>query len=139
MIISNILKKIVTILKNLFWNQRNCEYKKTLYPPPPPPPPMVAQLNVNGKIIVNPKEIATNLNYFLVNIGPSTESNILKAVNINPAKFMKDRQQFNFIIAHISEEEVLRIINTLVNKTTGSNSIPNRLTRCTRIPLWTIL
>ena len=29
--------------------------------------------NVNGKTIVNPKEIATNLNDFFVNIGSSTE------------------------------------------------------------------
>ena len=37
---------------------------------------------------------------------------------------MKDRQQFNFTIVHISEEEVLGIINVLENKTTGPNSIP---------------
>ena len=40
---------------------------------------------------------------------------------------MKDRQQFNFIIAHMSEEEVLGIVNALENRTTGSNSIPVKL------------
>ena len=85
------------------------------------------QLNVNGKTVVNPKEITSNLNNFFVNIGPSTESNIPKVGNINPAKFMKDRQQFNFIIAHISEEEVLGIINALENKSTGPTSIPTKL------------
>ena len=40
---------------------------------------------------------------------------------------MKDRQQFNFITAHISEEEVLGIINALENKTTGPDSIPIKL------------
>ena len=90
----------------------------------------MSQLNVNGKTVVNPKEIASNLNNFFVNIGPSTESNIPKVVNINPAKFMKDRQQFNFIIAHIyisEEEEVLGIINALENKSTGPTSIPTKL------------
>ena len=82
-IMSNILKITVTILKKS---------------------PKVSQLNVNGKTVVNPKEIASNRNNFFVNIGPSTESNIPKVGNINPAKFMKDRQQFHFIIAHISEE-----------------------------------
>ena len=87
----------------------------------------MSQLNVNGKTVVNPKEIASNLNNFFVNIEPSTESNIPKVGNINPAKFMKDRQQFNFIIAHISEEEVLGIINALENKSTGPTSIPTKL------------
>ena len=89
--------------------------------------PKVFQLNVNGKTVVNLKEIASNLNNFFVNIGPSTESNIPKVGNIYPAKFMKDRQQFNFIIAHISEEEVLGIINALENKSTGPTSIPTKL------------
>ena len=71
----------------------------------------MTQLNVNGKTIVNPKEIATNLNDFFVNIGPSTELNIPKAVNINPKIFLKDRQEVNILIAHISEEEVIGIIN----------------------------
>ena len=88
--------------------------------------PKVSRLNVNCKTVVNPKEIASNLNNFFVNIGPSTESNIPKVGNINPAKFMKGRQQFNFIIVHISEE-VLGIINALENKSTGPTSIPTKL------------
>ena len=87
--------------------------------------PKLTQLNVNGKTIVNPKEIATNLNAFFVNIGPITELNIPKAVNINPKIFLKDRQEVNFLIAHISEEEVIGIINALENKTSGSTSIPS--------------
>ena len=87
----------------------------------------MTQLNVNGKTIVNPKEIATNLNDFFVNIGPSTELNILKAVNINPKIFLKDMQEVNFLIAHISEEEVIGIINALENKTSGPTSIPIKM------------
>ena len=87
----------------------------------------MTQLNVNGKTIVHPKEIATNLNDFFVNIGPSTELNIPKAVNINPKIFLKDRQEVNFLIAHISEEEVIGIINALENKTSGPTSIPIKM------------
>ena len=55
-IISNILKKIVTILIKKIWSgiREIVNIKNTISP-------MVAQLNVGGKIIVNPKEIATNL------------------------------------------------------------------------------
>ena len=87
----------------------------------------MTQLNINGKTIVNPKEIATNLNDIFVNIGPSTELNIPKSVNINPKIFLKDRQEVNFLIAHISEEEVIGIINALENKTSGPTSIPIKM------------
>ena len=40
---------------------------------------------------------------------------------------MKERQQLNIIIAHISEEEVLGFINALENKSTGPNSIHIKL------------
>ena len=86
----------------------------------------LTQLNVNGKTIGNPKEITTNLNDFFVNIGPSTELNIPKAVNINPKIFLKDRQEVNFLIARISEE-VIGIINALENKTSGPTSIPIKM------------
>ena len=90
-IMPNILKITVTILKNTGLESEKLNLKNTTSP-------KVSQLNVNGKTVVNPKEIASNLNNFFVNIGPSTESNIPKVGNINPAKFMKDRQQFNSYI-----------------------------------------
>ena len=52
---------------------------------------------------------------------------------------MKDRQQFNFTIVHISEEEVLGIINVLENKTTGPNSIPIMIPDLIIIPLCRII
>ena len=64
---------------------------------------------------------------FFVNIGPSTELNILKAVNIYPKIFLEDRQEVNFLIAHISEEEVIGIINALENKPSGPTSIPIKM------------
>ena len=50
-----------------------------------------------------------------------------KVPNIIPEKFLKNRNQFNFIIAHTSNEEVLEIINSLTNKSTGPSSIPLNL------------
>ena len=46
---------------------------------------------------------------------------------IKPEKYLKNRNQLNFLIAHISNEEVLDIINQLENKSTGPQSIPIEL------------
>ena len=62
-----------------------------------------------------------------MNIGPNTEKEIPKVQNISPTKFLKERNQFNFLIAHISNEEVLDIINSLSNKATGPYSVPLKL------------
>ena len=50
-----------------------------------------------------------------------------KSPNILPSKFLKNRNQINFVIAHISNEEILDIINPLENKATGPFSIPVKL------------
>ena len=56
---------------------------------------------------------------------------------------MKNRNQLNFLIAHISNEEVLGIINKLENKSTGPQSIPIKLLKLIPdlilIPLCTII
>ena len=44
-----------------------------------------------------------------------------------PEKYLKNRNQLNFLIAHISNEDVLDIINQLENKSTGPQSIPIKL------------
>ena len=84
------------------------------------------QLNIGGKIIDNNNEIATNFNSFFVNVGPSTEKSIPK-VPIVPSKFLKNQNQVNFVIAHVSNEEILEIINSLENKSTGPYSIPLKM------------
>ena len=61
-----------------------------------------AQLKVNGQIIDNEKEIATNFNNFFVNVGPSTEDSIPKLPGLSPTRFLKNRNLTNLIIAHIS-------------------------------------
>ena len=41
--------------------------------------------------------------------------------------YLKNRNEFDLIIAHISEEKILDIINKLSNKSVGPASIPLRL------------
>ena len=84
--------------------------------------PKPAQLNIEGKIIVNHKEIATNLNIFFTNIGPNSEANLPKVKNISPGKFLRNRNHLNIIIAQVSEE-VLSFIKSLENKSIGPSSI----------------
>ena len=67
------------------------------------------------------------LNHFFVNVGPNTEKSIPVNPKIKPENFLKDRNQLNFLIAHISHEEGLDIIHQLENKSTGPQSIPIKL------------
>ena len=87
----------------------------------------ISQLNVNGKIVDNPAEIAEKLNKFFVNVGPETERKVPKVPHASPLNYLKNRNQFEMVIAHISQEEVLAIVNSLPNKSTGPSSIPLRL------------
>ena len=89
--------------------------------------PQIAQLKINGRTIDMPKQVVNEVNNFFVNVGPNTEKEVPKVPNIAPEKFLKNRNQFNFIIAHIFNEEVLEIINSLTNKSTGPSSIPLNL------------
>ena len=57
---------------------------------------------------------------FFANVGPNTENTIPKYISII---FIKNRNQVNFIIAHIANKEILDIINSLENKSTGPSSI----------------
>ena len=76
----------------------------------------ISQLNVNGKIVDDPVSITNNFNTFFANVGPETEKSVPKVPNMSPTKFLKNRNQFNLIIAHISEQEILDIIRALSNK-----------------------
>ena len=46
---------------------------------------------------------------------------------LSPSHYFKNRNQINFVIAHISNEEILDIIDSLDNKSTGPSSIPLKL------------
>ena len=86
-----------------------------------------SHLSITGKIRDNDKEIANNFNNFFVNVGPSTEDSIPKVPNISPAKFLRNRNQIDFVIAHVSNKEILDVIKSLENKSIGPSSIPLRL------------
>ena len=89
----------------------------------------VTQLSSNGRMIDDPKCIANKLNNFFVNVGPTTEITIPKIPpdKISPKSYMKARNNFVFIIAYISTEEILEIINHLETKSSGPASIPIKL------------
>ena len=87
----------------------------------------ISHLNINGSIITDPDEITNKFNNFFVNVGPNTEKGVPKVPNMTPAKFLRNRNQMNMIIAHISEEEILKIIESLPNKSTGPASIPLKM------------
>ena len=85
------------------------------------------KLTINNRVIDVHKQVANEVNNFFVNVGPNTEKSVPKVPNIPPENFLKNRNQFNLTISHISNEEVLKIINSLSNKTTGPTSIPLNL------------
>ena len=85
--------------------------------------PKITQLNIDGKIIENPKAVANQLNNFFVNVGPITESSIPRSEYISPLKFLKQRNQLDFFLAHVSHNKVIETIN----KFTGPASIPVKL------------
>ena len=87
----------------------------------------ISQLNLRGKIIDDPSEITNSFNNFFASVGPETEKSVPKIPNMSPSSYLKNRNQFDMIIAHISEDEILDIINSLSNKSTGPASIPLRL------------
>ena len=89
--------------------------------------PQISQLKVNNKTLNDQKDIAQELNNFFVNVGPNVEKEIPKNSTIKPKNFLKSRNQVNFLIAHVSNEEILEIIKELDNKSVGPNSIPVKL------------
>ena len=85
------------------------------------------QLTIGGKVIDDDKVLANNFNRFFVGVGPTTENSIPKVPNVSPSKSLKNRNQINFVIAHISNKEILAILNSLENKSAGPYSIPLKM------------
>ena len=78
-------------------------------------------------MVEEPKEVANHVNDFFVNVGPELEKNIPKVNHITANRYLKNRNQINFAITHISNEEVMELIQSLPNKGTGPASIPLRM------------
>ena len=89
--------------------------------------PSISQIKVKDKTIDNPTKVVKAFNNFFVNVGPNTEKNIPINPKIKPEHYLKNRNQLNFLIDHICNEEVLDIINQLENRSTGPQSIPIKL------------
>ena len=87
----------------------------------------IRELKINETLIDNPNEIVESLNDFFVNIGSNTDKCIPRNPVIQPEMYLKNKNQFDFIISDISNEEVLEIINNLESKSTGPQSIPVNL------------
>ena len=87
----------------------------------------ISQLKVGGRVIDDPVSITNNINNFFASVGPETEKSVPKVPKMSAQMYLKNRNQFDFIIAHISEEEILNIIKSLPNKGTGPASIPLKL------------
>ena len=87
----------------------------------------ITQLKINKTIINNSKKIVEEVNNYFVNVGPKTERSITRNPVTKLNIYLENRNQVNFLIAHISNDEVLIIIKTLENKSTGPQSIPIKL------------
>ena len=55
---------------------------------------------MNARVIDNPEQIVNEVKDFFVNVGPTTEKEVPKVPNLSPEHFLKNRNQFDFIIAH---------------------------------------
>ena len=112
------MRKIGIIVKKIWEGRKSIiNINKTKYN-------SINQVNVNGIIIDNPKEIVESFNNFFVNVGPVTEKLIPINPVIKPEKYLKNENQDVLLIDGISNEEVLDIIRLLETKSAGPNSIP---------------
>ena len=89
--------------------------------------PKTSQLNVNGKMIDDPKSIANSYNNFFTNVGQNIDNDIPN-INKSPESFLKQRNDINFLITKVSHEELIDLIKTLDGKkSSGPSSIPVKL------------
>ena len=87
----------------------------------------ISQIKINNKLIDNPKNIVESLNDFFVNVGPNTEKSIPHNPVVKPENYLKNKNEFNFVIEDITEDEVMEIIKQCEIKSTGPQSIPVNL------------
>ena len=84
--------------------------------------PKTSQILVNGKIIHDPVDIANCKNDFFVNIGHNIDKDIPRN-NKSPDTFLKSRNNFNFLITFVTNEELIYIIKSFdSNKSSGPSS-----------------
>ena len=94
---------------------------------------------MNGKEINNPQKIGNMFNNCFANVGPNTDKTIPKPFK-SPSSYLKNRINFDFVIALKSEVEILKIIQSLDDsKSSGTSSFPIKLLKisapCLTLPL----
>ena len=67
----------------------------------------ISQIKVNGKEINDPKKIGNTSN-----VGPNTDKTTPKPFK-SPSSYLKNCIKFDFVIALTSEDEILKIIQSL--------------------------
>ena len=65
----------------------------------------ISLININDKLIVNPKTIVESLNDFFVNVGPNTQKSIPHNPVAKPENYLKNKNEFNFVIDDITEDK----------------------------------
>ena len=63
----------------------------------------LSQLFVKAKTFDKTLDITNHMNDFFLNVGPKLDKMIPKIDHISPKKILRNRNQFNFVIAHISQ------------------------------------
>ena len=84
-------------------------------------------MKIDDRTFEDPKDIAETFNDFFADIGKNTEKNIPINPNVKPEKYLLNRNNNNFTLSPITNEEILEIITHLDNKSTGPQSIPVNL------------
>jgi len=87
----------------------------------------LSHLNINGKRVDEPIDIANHVNDFFTSVGPNLDRSIPQVNHISCNKYLNNRDLSQFIIAHISNDNVIKIIQSLSSKGTGPASIPLNL------------
>ena len=84
-------------------------------------------LKNNNTNIEDSKGISNCFNNFFANVGPVTDKNIPKSVK-SPSYYLRNRSQIDFVIAHTTEDEILKIVLSIdEHKAIGPSSIPIKL------------
>ena len=110
----NNLKRTWKDIKNLF-NIKNVVSSNSFH---------LKSINSN---IEDSKEISNSFNNFFANVGPASDKNIPKSVR-SPTYYLRNRSQIDFVIAHATEDEILKIILSIdEHKAIGPSSIPIKL------------
>ena len=131
--VSNEIKKSKNDFYKKYFESHSNDIKKTwegirkVINPGKPTSFGISQLNLKGRIIDDPKDIANSVNDFFTNVRSNTEKSVPKVENITPEKYLQNRVGTDFLMTHISEEDILDIIKSLPNKGTGPASIPLKL------------